>query len=891
MKYRFYVTYNPTDPVVPSATRLCFPLHSDELSVAISRARGEWYYTRNLDGVLTFTNEDYDWMTDELSCPFDGTFSLLIMESHDNGVSWFDYFSGTFSRASMEIDQDNRIARLNGLKESIYETIDNNKNEEYDLRKIIPDSKSKIVNGVIPPALAIVDYRSEIIGSSDIYCETPFTAGGFKEDSNYTNTIDLSSDRIWYLKNIFAEARVTLKSGNTSPAEGIYTGPLNYSTVTQYGYSTTAPRGLLVNDNEYYIRLSTGRNTQSGRAFYIIELLDINQTLIVSFVASYEIQSVISPDSIAFSDFPESSIFDKVEIVFHYIEAALLVAFALNPNDLLLSGSNPLDTSTYYKGVTRLLHPDDNFVTAISRRTVEDPNGHNIVPGSDDLGGTPQYFAPPDNDPDWIPLAESNWNYASMWYKVTPTVQNGLLDTSLVGTFQLAQCWTVGTCLNYLLRKITSNKVSFTESADNSLFLYGNPNPVAGGEPFEWLVTQKSNVMTSTKDSAKRCIVRLEWFFDLIRNALNCYYWLHKNDDGTYDFRIEHVEFFRHGGAYQGDLADQLDLTRLKPYRNFQRYSLPAKTYADQTNKYTFDLDGMVEKYTFSWQGDGGSDDFKGNPMFFRAGWIDKGGSEDHQVDNIFADLAWLMLNSGTSTASSKNYDGLFIFGGYRPAVSDQWTENSHPYRQRISLNQDRHFMDCDLWITAPAGLTITIESELSGIVQTLATYTTTGSFQHIPVDTPNPFPNNMVIRVNFGSDWQQVTIHRIHARTGNIYNTPHIANLLHPDRPTIQNGCLAWPWLQNEYLHYDIPASRWSFDSDDIEQATFQTNGTIKMVKNQSLSVVPVPDASTEDDIIGIMAVRTGLGIGIIDSAKVNLSSRNAEMTIIYDINPQSNQ
>jgi hypothetical protein len=36
-------------------------------------------------------------------------------------------------------------------------------------------------------------------------------------------------------------------------------------------------------------------------------------------------------------------------------------------------------------------------------------------------------------------------------------------------------------------------------------------------------------------------------------------------------------------------------------------------------------------------------------------------------------------------------------------------------------------------------------------------------------------------------------------------------------------------------------------------------------------------------------MGIKTGLGIGIIDNAKINLSSRNAEMTIIYDINPQN--
>ena len=96
----------------------------------------------------------------------------------------------------------------------------------------------------------------------------------------------------------------------------------------------------------------------------------------------------------------------------------------------------------------------------------------------------------------------------------------------------------------------------------------------------------------------------------------------------------------------------------------------------------------------------------------------------------------------------------------------------------------------------------------------------------------------------------------------------------------------------QNEYLHYDIPAAKWTYRKDDYTDnpnLVWETDGTIKMVKKQNLAVVPVPDTYTELAIMAIMGVRTGLGTGIIDNAKINLSSRNAEMTIIYDINPQN--
>ena len=174
MKYRFILTYKPTEGDT-TATRTCFPLHGDDLSISIDRVEGEWYYTRNLDGKLVFERDDYDWIMGQ---EFDGTFTLDIRESHDNGATFYDYFTGTFSRASLEIDQDNHQATLNGLKEGVEDLIKNGKSEEYDLMKLIPDSYAKEVQGQVPPALAMVDYRSTSIDKSDIFCGGPAIGNG-----------------------------------------------------------------------------------------------------------------------------------------------------------------------------------------------------------------------------------------------------------------------------------------------------------------------------------------------------------------------------------------------------------------------------------------------------------------------------------------------------------------------------------------------------------------------------------------------------------------------------------------------------------------------------------------------------------------------------------------
>ena len=576
--------------------------------------------------------------------------------------------------------------------------------------------------------------------------------------------------------------------------------------------------------------------------------------------------------------------FGSLQIDVHYIRATLLTQAGGNAD-------NVLDTGDYYKRMSAFNNQDGGLIIEASANTSDQPNGHRMVPGTDEYGGTPQYFAPPDTEHDWIPLAEDNWNYGSMWYTIQPSVANGLDDPAKFGSFRWTRCWTIGCCIMHLLKRITNDKVVFSESTDYSQFLYDNPNPVEGHEPFQWLVTQKSNVMRPAAGGASRCIVRLDWFLELLRNAFNCYYWFERRNDGRYDFRIEHVEYFRRGGAYNGDLADQLDLTRLKPVRNFLRNGQPAKRYADQTNRYTFDLDGMVEKYTYSWQGDGGGDDFKGNPMYFRAGWIEKGSSDDRQVDNIFADLGWLMLNAGTATESSKNYDGLFIFGGYQPALTDDFKENEPPTAASIDIPIPFLGDSYDLWLTIPSGYQVKLQGITSGGILDIRTYTGSGVMQLISITDYTLIPGVSEYRLNFGTNYAGVTVHRVHGHRGNTYNVPNVTDLLRTEN-TLQNGPLAWPWLQCEYLHYDIPAAKWTYKKDeytDNPDLVWETDGTIKMVKKQNLAVVPVPDASTEDSIMGIMGVKTGLGTGVIDNAKINLSSRNAEMTIIYDINPQN--
>ena len=887
MKYQFILSYKATDSETVM-TNTCHPVYGDDLSVTIDREDGEWYYKRKLDGKITFERDDYRWI---MARPFDGTFTLTVNETHDSGASWHPYFEGTFSRANLEIDEDNQSASLSSFIEGVYNAIENGKNEDYDLMKIIPDSDAKEVQGQVHPALAMVDYRSTNIDTSDMFCGSAIVSDGYKEkvETGYSEDNKITSDSDWNFIGIYAEARVKMKSSHPE-ASGIYSGVLQYSTRWSNYF---IPVGTLDCNNgsriviDAYVDNEEPGHPISKRRIRVFDPnnVEVDEELDVLAIAKQ------SPSSVKY-DYTESSGYwlDKMEIFFHYIRATLLTQDGGNSD-------NVLDTGAYYKRMAAFVN-DGGLQIYASSNTTDQPNGHRLITGTGEQGTTPQYFAPPDDQHDYIPLAEDNWNYGSLWYTITPSVANGLLDETKIGSFRWTRCWTIGTVLRYLLDRITDGKVVFTEDTTSSQFLYSTVNPVNQHEPFDYLITQKSNVMNPGGGDAQRCPVRLQWFLELLRNAFCCYYWLEKRNDGKYLFRVEHVEYFRRGGHYDGTLPAGIDITTLKPRRNFRnQLNQLAKTYADQTNKYAYNMQNMVEKYTFSWQGDGGSDAFKGNPMFFKAGWIEKSSSEDHQVDNIFADLAWLMLNSGTDTASSKNYDGVFLFSGYRPYDTSIWKENSEAQGQYLVLATATSFnIACDIWLTVPAGETVMVkyervENPVSIPVQSLVG---TGHPQQISINERRSFNTDYRLMVQLPNDYSDVTIHRIHACSGNVFNVPNVTNLLRPTN-YLQNGVLAWPWLQCEHLHYDIPANKWCYKHDNLQDITtedWEADGTVKMIQKQTVKPVPITDKGTEDSIMDITGIHTSIEggkTGIITNAKINLSSRNAELTIVYDpIPPQ---
>ena len=109
-----------------------------------------------------------------------------------------------------------------------------------------------------------------------------------------------------------------------------------------------------------------------------------------------------------------------------------------------------------------------------------------------------------------------------------------------------------------------------------------------------------------------------------------------------------------------------------------------------------------------------------------------------------------------------------------------------------------------------------------------------------------------------------------------------------------MQNGPLAWPWLQCEFLHYDVPARRWGYKYDDLDaldsHGAWETDGTVKLRKKQEVPLLPLPTKSDEEKldkgvIGGLRDSQWQLQTGIVKSATINLGKRNAKLTLMYDM------
>lgn len=236
--------------------------------------------------------------------------------------------------------------------------------------------------------------------------------------------------------------------------------------------------------------------------------------------------------------------------------------FLIDEDDFAYSGT------VYNRAVTPVLHTEDLPSVHASSSTSFDRGEYGLFAGTDG----PDYFTNRDVIPNSqyeqgqhiIPICSALWGAMSLWvFGRNPARTNGLQYR-----FTNNSCFTVFSAISAILKKVAP-LVKLEESVTSSEFFYSATNPIAFEQLFP-LITHSSNIEAGTfNQSAQKLTIKLKDIFDLLKNALRCYWYIDSNNV----MHIEHETWFLNGGSYDY-VMPQLDI----------------REHADAWNKQTLDF-------------------------------------------------------------------------------------------------------------------------------------------------------------------------------------------------------------------------------------------------------------------------------------------------------------
>lgn len=271
------------------------------------------------------------------------------------------------------------------------------------------------------------------------------------------------------------------------------------------------------------------------------------------------------------------------------------------------------------------------IVGAVTVTTEPTKYGKQYVNGQD----TGYYYAYPQLDNYvYIPYSRRSWSSRSYWIRVLKSAATDIDDDTQILGVQTS--YKIGDLIRALC-SANDIAVNFTDTAQCSQILYGNPSPMA-----EWTAgwslnfTAKSNVVKLGAGSpATKVPCSLNTVFTFLRKALNIA-WSIENIGGAPILRLEHISYYKNGGSYQDAAVIGEDLTQVINTRN-------GKPWAFGQNQYSFEKYQMPEFVKWAWM-DESDQLFDGSGFKCLSKYVNKGRTEDNNVSNVTTNIAKMVM-------------------------------------------------------------------------------------------------------------------------------------------------------------------------------------------------------------------------------------------------------
>ena len=607
------------------------PIYKDDLAKEYELETNQRFYRAKLSGKITFVRDDYDYINRQ---SFDNEFLYCIEKSDDGGRTWFQYFQGKFMKTDCTFtDYDKKVVVQPDANDD-YSDVLAGLEKEYNLITLAPTIQRITINK--RPLIQIY-----VPGDSVVSC---FLGGtNWEQDANATTDQNaLVQTYHFALCNILKEIQVTA-NGTPSDIAGLYTGRM----AEDPGADTFSGNLFPANNDLYYIHM-----TQKGIGGLPVgvAMVDIRRRSDDAVLFVY-VKATTSP-------------FDTLE--FDFVPANGSSATGTMHADMksyniyaryLCDVEKINDKDTYPLPADDIVDNNRNYRHAIGYNVdvAFISNKFSDTPTEWGLADNGKYFAPPYSiyRQTFYPIARSTWRYASLWFGFY--LMDWRLEEKARKEYTLRDTFLVSSCISVLLNQIAPG-ITHEATAKYSQFLYGGDNPISGLN-FRLLVSQKTNIINGEyQKPAQKAPTTLQQFTNMLRDCFQCYWFI---ENGR--FKIEHIQYFRNGGSYSGEVVLSHDLTKELNSRN-------GKPWAFNTSEYSFDKVDLPERYQFKWMDDVTAA-FEGLPIQVLSKYVTPGKIEDVNVSNFTSDIDMMLLNPGNMSS-----DGFALFAAVPPTSGSQWT-------------------------------------------------------------------------------------------------------------------------------------------------------------------------------------------------------------------------
>lgn len=495
-----------------------------------------------------------------------------------------------------------------------------------------------------------------------------------------------------------------------------------------------------------------------------------------------------------------------------------------------------------YAGVTTEVLPDDDITETTYHRSValNRASYGSIIVFSSYLTDTPtqwgiyqptQYYGLPGAN--YIPMARNAWGRISIWLNPF-NLSVASPDMFEIGAKKILckECYPIESVIGVMFNKL-GLPLTYGATDTYSKFFYGDTITKYGTKikdvNYRLYLTPKSNILKGEYDqAAQKAIVTLREVFDMIRKCFQVYWFV---ENGK--LRFEHIYWFKNGGSYPTDPVVERDLTSEICTRN-------GKALAFAIMSYNYDKPDTIGQYQFAWMDDV-TIPFKGEPIKIISPYVEQGSVDNVDVSKFTSDLDYMQV-----APSECSLEGFAIMACVTTIDSFDLT-GLIPYA----------FTD-----TLKAGDVITSIGSANSII----IYPIEGTA--ITIYQANlPYTITQEISIVLSASSTTLTVSREGEVTIPFVEKTNTENKL-------QNGYLSF-WYLQRYYKWDMPAPQYKIGEGDTQFAY-----GVKRFKTQEVNFPAITDLDTKK------LIKTFVGEGQIEKISINLSSRNARVTLKYDEN-----